>query len=162
MTTKRGAKMTSGRPDPVLQRPWQCRLQRREILARCASREPHGLADRYSAPLVISSAAGILAIDISDWFGADRKIDRTATVPTMARREQARMPESERVSAARRAFRSEALYTAVSSVRALLALSATSSVTTVKRARAAEPNVVEIATSAASRPRAMTIRPIRG
>jgi hypothetical protein len=158
MTTKRGAKMTSGRPDPVLQRLWQCRLQRREILARCASREPHGLADRYSASLVISSAAGILAIDISDWFGADRKIDRTA----MARREQARMPESERVSAARRAFRSEALYTAVSSVRALLALSATSSVTTVKRARAAEPNVVEIATSAASRPRAMTIRPIRG
>jgi hypothetical protein len=104
MTTKRGAKMTSGRPDPVLQRPWQCRLQRREILARCASREPHGLADRYSASLVISSAAGILAIDISDWFGADRKIDRTATVPTMARREQARMPESERVSAARRAL----------------------------------------------------------
>jgi hypothetical protein len=158
MTTKRGAKMTSGRPDPVLQRLWQCRLQRREILARCASREPHGLADRYSASLVISSAAGILAIDISDWIGAGRKIDRTA----MARREQARMPESERVSAARRAFRSEALYTAVSSVRALLALSATSSVTTVKRARAAEPNVVEIATSAASRPRAMTIRPIRG
>ena len=129
---------------------------------RCASREPHGPADRYSASLVISSAAGILAIDISDWFGADRKIDRTATVPTMARREQARVPESERVSAARRAFRSKALYTAVSSVRALLALSATSSVTTVKRARAAEPNVVEIATSAASRPRAMTIRPIRG
>ena len=54
---------------------------------RCASREPHGPADRYSASLVISSAAGILAIDISDWFGADRKIDRNATVPTMARRE---------------------------------------------------------------------------
>ena len=60
------------------------------------------------------------------------------------------------------AFRLKALYTTVSSVRALLALSATSSVMTVKRARAAGPNVVEIATSAASRPRAMTIRPIRG
>jgi TPP-dependent trihydroxycyclohexane-1,2-dione (THcHDO) dehydratase len=56
-----------------------------------------------------------------------------------------------------------ALYAAaVSSVRLLLASSTTSCATTVKRAKAAEPNVVEIATSAASRPRAMTIRPIRG
>jgi len=51
---------------------------------------------------------------------------------------------------------------AVSSVPLLFASSTTSSVTTVKRAKVAEPNVVEIATSAASRPRAMTIRPIRG
>ena len=56
-----------------------------------------------------------------------------------------------------------ALYAAaVSSVRLLLASSTTSCATTVKRAKAAEPNVVEIATSAASRPRAMTIRPILG
>ena len=51
---------------------------------------------------------------------------------------------------------------AVSSVRLLFASSTTSSVMTVKRAKVAEPNVVEIATSAASRPRAMTIRPVRG
>ena len=37
-----------------------------------------------------------------------------------------------------------------------------SSVTTLKRARLAAPNWVEMAVSAASRPRAMTIRPIRG
>jgi len=56
-----------------------------------------------------------------------------------------------------------ALYAAaVSSVRLPFASSTTSSVMTVKRTRVAEPNVVEIATSAASRPRAMTIRPIRG
>jgi hypothetical protein len=59
------------------------------------------------------------------------------------------------VSAARRAFCSKALYLAVSRV------SATYSVMTVKRARATEPNAVEIATSAASRLRAMTIRPLR-
>ena len=79
-------------------------LQRREILAAVhhGSRMDQQIAIR---PLLfISSAAGILAIDISDWFGADRKSDRTATVPTMARREQARVPESERVSAARRPF----------------------------------------------------------
>jgi hypothetical protein len=137
-------------------------LQRREILAAVHSREPHGLADRYSVSLVIPSATGILAIDISDWFGADRR----SIGPQRNRRSRGGSRQGfrdrEPVSAARRAFRAKAFYTAVSSVRALIALSVTSSVTTVKRARAAEPNVVEIATSAASRPRAMTIRPIRG
>jgi hypothetical protein len=109
-------------------------------------------------PLLSSQA--LPAVDISDRFGADRKIDRTATVPTIARTEQARLPGIGAGVGGAAAFRSKALY-AVSSVRALLALSATSSVMTVKRARAAGPNVVEIATSAASRPRAMTIRPIR-
>ena len=41
-------------------------------------------------------------------------------------------------------------------------LSSNSSVTTLNRANRAGPNVVEIATSAASLPRATTIRPIRG
>ena len=40
--------------------------------------------------------------------------------------------------------------------------SSTSSVTTVKRASCATPNAVEMATSAASRPRAITTRPMRG
>ena len=38
----------------------------------------------------------------------------------------------------------------------------TSSVTTVNRTSGVGPKLVEIATSAASRPRAMTMRPIRG
>jgi hypothetical protein len=40
--------------------------------------------------------------------------------------------------------------------------STTSSVTTLKRTRWAGPKAVEIATSAASRPLAITMRPIRG
>ena len=39
---------------------------------RYASREPHGLAVRYSISLVISSATVTLAIDISDWFGVPK------------------------------------------------------------------------------------------
>jgi hypothetical protein len=40
--------------------------------------------------------------------------------------------------------------------------SLTSSVITLKRVKRAAPNAVEMATSAASRPRAMTMRPMRG
>ena len=67
--------MTSGRPDPGcsgnFQRPWQCRARARNgldaqgmragttaarISRRCASRVPHGPADRYSGPLLSSQA----------------------------------------------------------------------------------------------------------
>ena len=123
---------------------------------RCASREPHGPADRYW-PLLSSQALPAFCNRHQLPVGCRRKIDRTATERTMARTEQARVPGiGAGVSGAPAAFLGEVPH-AVSSARWLPRLRISdSSVMTVKRARAAGPNVVDTATSAASRPRAMT------
>lgn len=137
-------------------------LQRREILAAVhhGSRMDQQIAIR---PLLSSQALPAFWQSTSATGLVCRKEDRSGRDGPDDRAEGAgKGSEIGADAGGAAAFRSKALYTTVSSVRALLALSATSSVTTVKRARAAEPNVVEIATSAASRPRAMTIRPIRG